>query len=901
MLLGRDRERQELAALLADARLNQSGVLVVAGDVGIGKSALLDDAAEHARDAGMRLVRARGIESEARVPFAALLELLRPALGALERIPAPQAAALEGALALRPAAAEDRFAVGAATLSLLAAYAEDAPLVALIDDAHWLDGSSADALLFAVRRLVADPIAVVVAVRDGEPSFVDGAGLRLLRLEGLDRDAAAALVGDTAADRLHRATGGNPLALLELATDASQLADVPLDTPTPIVGRVAAGFVERAGALPREAREALLLAAASDRGDLDTLERAHPHVTENLAAAESAGLVELREGRVEFRHPLARSALYGAATPDERRSAHRTLAAALPDAERDRRAWHLALATVGPDAVAASALEQAGTRAHARSAYAVAATAYERAATLSADRAPLLHAAADASWLAGRLDRARALVHAAREQTADPRLAVRIEHLHGQIAARSGPVPVAQRILTETAEQAATFDPAAAVVMLAQATQQSFYAGDAESMLRTARRAIELAARANGRAGILANLAHGMALVFSGEGDAGAEAIRHAIEQLEASDELRNDPHLVVWAALGPLWLRDAAIGRALYERAVELVRSRTAVGALPELLVHIARDWATTTEWAAAHVSYTEAIALARESGQDVALGFGLSGVAWLEARQGREEACRDHAAEGRQVCVRAGMAANELWAIAALGDLELGLGRPEAALGHYEEWEALLRAHGIADADLSPGPELAETLLRLGRRADAAEVAARHDELAQARGRPWSRARAARIRGLLANGDDFESDFAAAAALHEQTPDVYEAARTQLAYGTRLRRAGTRKRAREELRSAIDAFDHLGAAPWAELARTEFDATGETARRRDVTTLDELTPQELQISLLLAEGRTTREAAAAMFLSPKTIEYHLRNVYRKLNVHSRPELTEAIARLRS
>ena len=901
MLLGRDRERQELDSLLADARLNQSGVLVVTGEVGIGKTTLLEDAADHARDAGMRVLRARGIESEARVPFAALLELLRPALGALERIPGPQAAALEGALALRPAAAQDRFAVGAATLSLLAAYAEDSPLVTLVDDAHWLDGSSADALLFAVRRLVADPIAVVVAVRDGEPSFVDGAGLPILQVEGLDRGAAAALVGDSAADRLHRATGGNPLALLELASDAAGLTDVPLDTPAPIVGRIADGFIERASALPQGAREALLLAAASDRGDLATLKRARPQVTDELAAAESAGLVELRDGRVEFRHPLARSALYGAASPDERRSAHGALAAALPDAEVDRRAWHLALATVGPDAAAASALEQAGSRARARSAYAVAATAYERAATLSAEPVRLLHAAADAAWLGGRLDRAATLVEAARGQSADPQLAVRIEHLRGQIAAQNGPVPEAQRILTETAERAAAFDPAVAVVMLAQATHQGFYAGDAEAMLRTAERAIELAANANGRAGILAHLAHGMALVFAGEGDAGAAAIRHAMEELEASDELRNDPHLVVWAALGPLWLRDAAIGRALYERALDIVRSRTAVGALPELLVHIARDWATTTEWAAAHASYAEAIALARESGQDVLLGFGLTGIAWLEARQGREDACRAHAAEGREVCARAGMVAIELWAIAALGDLELGLAHPEAALEHYEEWDALLRSHGIADADLSPGPELAETLARLGRREDAADVAARHEELAAARGRPWSLARAARTSGLLADEESFDSAFALAVSLHEQTPDVYEAARTRLAYGARLRRAGRRKRAREELRSAIDTFDQLGATPWAELARAEFDATGETARRRDVTTLDDLTPQELQIALLLAEGRTTRAAAAAMFLSPKTIEYHLRNVYRKLDVHSRAELGEAVVRLRS
>ncbi len=900
MVVGRARERQELDALLAAARLNRSGVLVLAGEPGIGKTTLLDDASERARSRGMRVLRARGIESEARVPFAALFELLRPTLDALDRVPGPQAAALEGALALRPAHAQDRFAVGAATLSLLAAFAEDAPVAVLVDDAQWLDGSTADALLFAVRRLVADPIAAVVAVRDGEPSFVDGAGLPTLKLVGLDFAAATDLVGEPAATRLHRMTGGNPLALLELAPDASRLADIPLDTPAPIVGSLARGFVRRASALPQATRDALVLVAASDTGRLGTLARARDGVVDDLAPAETAALVELRDGCVEFQHPLARSAIYGAASPEERRSAHRALADALPDADADRRAWHLALATVGPDEAAASALAQAGARARDRSAYAVAAAAYERAASFSSEPARLLHAAADTALLAGRPDRAAALVDEARTQATDPQLRVRIEHLRGQIAARRGPVQEAQSILAAAAESAAESDPELAVIMLAEATNQSFYAGDADGMLRTATRAVELAGHAGGRAAIFAALAHGMALVFAGEGEGGARSIRQAVEQLEASDELRDDPHLVVWAALGPLWLREAAAGRSLYERALELVRGRTALGALPELLVHIARDWATTSEWAAAHSSYSEGIALARESGQDVALGFGLAGIAWLEARQGRADAAREHASEGRAVCVRAGIAVHELWTVAALADLELGLGRPDAALVHLEEWDALLRARAIEDIDLSPAPELVEVLLRLGRRDDAVTIAAEHDESARGKGQPWALARGARARGLLASDDEFEAAFEEALLLHCRTPDVYETARTGLAYGARLRRAGRRVLARERLRDAIDVFDQLGAAPWSELGRAELEATGETARRRDVTTLDELTPQELQVALQLADGRTTKEAAAAMFLSPKTIEYHLRNVYRKLDVHSRAHLADAVARLR-
>jgi len=900
MLLGRDRERHELEATLADARLNRSAVRVLAGEIGIGKTTLLEYAADQARAAGMRVLQARGIESEARVPFAALLELLRPALHALERIPTPQRAALEGALALRPATAQDRFAVGAATLSLLAAHAEETPVAAFVDDAHWIDASSADALLFAIRRFVADPIAVVVAVREGEPSFVDGTHLPTVQLGGLDRDAAAALVGEDIADRLYTATDGNPLALLELAPDVARLGDLPIDAPVPVTGTVAPGFVRRAESLPEPTRRALVVAAASDSGELHSLERACPGAVEELVPAESAGLITLREGRVEFSHVLARSAVYGAASPEERRAAHRALAGALPDRDADRRAWHLALAAVGPDETASSALEQAGVRAFDRSAYAVAAAAFERAAALSRQPAGLYHRAADAAWLAGQAERAISLLDEAVPADDDPALALGIDHLRGQITARRGPVTAARSILAEAAERAAATDPERAVVMLAEATMQSFYAGDAPAMVETAERATELAAGLDGRAAILAGLARGMALVFAGEGDSGARSIRDAVALLEVSHELRDDPHLVIWAAYGPLWLREAEAGRGLYEHALALVRSRTALGALPELLVHVARDWATTDEWPAAHAGYSEGIALARETGQDVALAFGLAGLAWLEARQGREDACRSHAAEGREACTRAGVGVCELWTLAALGDLELILGRPEVAIVHYQDWDGLLTARGIEDTDLSPGPELVEALLRIGREEDAVAAAARHEESARAKGQPWALARAARVRGLLAEDPDFEREFDEAIARHGQTPDVFETGRTRLAYGARLRRAGRRVRAREELREAIDVFDALGAEPWSTLARVELEATGETARKRDPSTLDQLTPQELQIALLLAEGRTTREAAASMFLSPKTIEYHLRNVYRKLGVHSRPELAEAMARIR-
>ncbi len=372
MLLGRDREQLALGRLLQDARDGQSGVLAMVGEPGIGKSALLAYAADQA--AGMKVLRARGVQSEAHIPFAGLFELLRPAIPWIGQIPGPQAEALGGALALRPAGTQDRFAVGAATLSLLASYADDAPVAVLIDDAHWLDGSSADALLFAFRRLLADPIAVVLTVREGETSLLDGSDLATLRLAGLDQACAAELLGRQAegpvdadlGDRMYRETGGNPLALLELGSERHRLAGLLSDAPIAIGSSVAGVYLQRYGSLPPRTREVLVLAAAIDGGEVSVLAKAASRLgldLSDLVPAEAAELITLQGSVVEFRHPLARSAIYGAAEADHRRAVHRALADSFPDADPDRRAWHLALASFGPDDAASSALEQAGRRA----------------------------------------------------------------------------------------------------------------------------------------------------------------------------------------------------------------------------------------------------------------------------------------------------------------------------------------------------------------------------------------------------------------------------------------------------------------------------------------------------------------------------------------------------------
>jgi DNA-binding CsgD family transcriptional regulator len=911
MLLGRDDERLALDRLLAQARDGTSGVLALVGEPGIGKTALLDHAAESAD--GMRVLRFRGIESEAVIPFAGLAELLRPALSALDRIPAPQAAALSGALALGPAGARDRFAIGAATLSLLSASAEEGPLALLVDDAHWLDRSSAETLLFAARRLLEDPVALIIAVREGHPSLLDGADLRTLRVAGLDRSDAAELLRqedfpDHVRERLYRATGGNPLALLELAPEAARLVIQPGAAPIPISTSIATAFLRRFGHLPEPTRRMLVLVAASDACSLAVLARAASNMgldIDDLAAAEEAGLVTVGTGAIEFTHPLARSALYADAPAPERREAHAALATALPDRDVDRRAWHLATASVGPDDQASQALEQAGMRARERSAYAVAAAALERAAGLASvdeARERLLVAAAEAAWLAGDGHRTLSLLNDARTHVAAPAIAARIDYLRGQVAMRRGPVMDGFSLIIGAATRIADTDPELAVVMLAEAVHGCYYAGDTLAMISAAEHAVTLASRLDSRrATFFAAMAQGLALVADGQGEAGAASARQAVEIIEQSDELRDDPGLLAWAAVGPIWLREAQTGRGLIDRAAERVRAQAALGALPYLLHLLARDQATTDQWAAAATSYDEAIRLGRETGRRVDLAASLAGLAWLEARQGHESPCREHAAEAMKMCEELGVSLYGVWAIHALGDLELGQGRPEAAIAHYRSQADALHARGLADVDLSPAPELVDAFLRLGRDDDAAIVAGDFVARATAKGQPWALARAARCRGLLADASELEPCFDEALRLHEQTPDAFETARTRLAYGTRLRRARRRIRAREQLREALEIFERLDARPWADQAAAELAATGETARRRDVSTLDELTPQELRIARLLAGGKTTRETAAAIFVSPKTVEYHLRHVYGKLGIHSRDELAAVFKTPRS
>lgn len=894
--------------LVSAARIGTSGVLALTGEPGVGKTALLGWT--ESRLDGFRVLRATGTEPEREVPFAALLTVLRPTLDLLDTIAAPQARALASALALEEGGAGDRFAIGAATLSLLCRYADNGPVAVLLDDLQLIDAPSVDALLFAARRLSADPIAVLVAGREGEVDDLVS-GVDTLHLTGLDLAGVRGLVDDLLTTpvnedwvlRLYELTDGNPLAVAELAESPEALPPPPSGVPAALSAHLVDAFVRRLRPLDETARSVLLVAVVCN-GDLRLTGQVCTALeldVAQLACAADAGLAQVVGGEITFRHPLLRSAVYRDSPPQRRRTVHAAVAAALPDEDVDRRAWHLAEALWAPDAEAAALLHSAGERAAERSAWAVASAAYERAARLSPDSADatdrLLTAAASA-WSAGLSARALALLDELDLDRPDgsPGHATPLPalELRAVIAARSGSLRVGITLLEQAAMASESADLRAR--LLAEAVHASAFLADGAVARRlVAPLGAAVAAATTTRARAMGTVASGMAQVLAGTG--GITELQDAMPLLTDSPDLRDDEDSVSWLLYAPLFLRDADTGRVLRER-IEQARTRAGVGVLPGLLFQVARDGATSDSWRRAAADYTEGIRLARDTGQTTELAMNLAGLAWLQSHTGQAIDCRSHAHEaitlGRDREIRTA----EIWALLALADLAVCGDDADETMRRQLAVDQMLAERSVGDPDLSPRPDLVETLLRLGRSEEAATMAGRFLAVADAKGRPWSRARARRACALVA--DDFDQPFTEALALHHNTPDTFETARTELAYGERLRRAARRVEARGHLRRALSIFTELGAEPWADRAATELDLTGERVTTRPLGGVAALTPQELQVALLLSDGRTTREAAAALFLSPKTVEYHLRKVYRKLGIRSRGELAEIVSSTR-
>ena len=903
MLYGRDPERSRIGELLDGARVSRSAVLVISGEPGVGKSALLEDARDQAGD--MLVLSGAGVESEAQLPFAALHQIVRPVLGHAESLPQPQAAALRGALGVEAGGSGDRFLVSLAVLSLLAEAAEDRPLLCLVDDAQWLDQASADALVFVARRLEAEGIVMLFGAREGDVREFEAPGLPQLQLGGLDAAAAGTLIGRSAGvalsselrDRLVGETGGNPLALLELSSALSEAqltgAEAVL-APIPVSARVEHAFLARVNRLPDEAQTLLLVASADGSGELATVLRAGAQLgaaAEALDSAERAGLVRVRGTRLELRHPLVRSAVYQAAPLSRRQAVHAALASVLEgEVDADRRAWHRAAASVEPDPSVGAELEEAAERAQRRSGFAAASLAFERAAGLTADeeqRARRLTAAAENAWLAGRAERALTLLEGARPLVAEPIQRADIDRFLGLIEMTRGVPADACQLLLRAATEVAPSEGERALQLLNIAGLAAAYAGDREAAVAVAALARGLPAMRAPFARMLAQLLIGLGAHAEGDFVDAAPKLRAALEAAEElDDDAAREPVALLFAGRAALYLGDDEATYRTHREAAARARASGALSIVTQILPRLAIAELWAGRWASGSANAREGVQLAREIGQHDLVAQQLVLLALVAALRGSEDECRSLAAESRELA-----SARRLGIVLELADwalalLELGLGRAEEALRRCREISTTLVVFW-------GGLDRIEAAVRAGERETARAWLDVFELWAETSATPWGRAVALHCRALLSD-DESETErlFLAALDAHGEAARPFERARTDLAFGEFLRRVRRRVEAREHLRAALDRFETLGATLWAERARVELRASGQSARKRDASTRDSLTMQELQIARFVAEGHTNREVAAQLFLSPRTIDFHLRNVYRKLGITSRTAL---------
>lgn len=888
---------------MAAARAGQSGTLVLRGEAGIGKSALLEFAAANAT--GMRLLRTCGVPTEAQLPFAALHTMLLPVLDRIDAIPDRQRAALLGAFGVGPATDEGRFLTSLAALSLLAETAESGPVLCLIDDAQYLDGPSVEALTFAARRVHAEGIVMLFAARDDPARDFAAPDLPQVRLGGLGRDAAAEIlaehagapVADPVRDRLVADTLGNPLALAELARSLSAdhiMGRTPLPDPLPVSTDLERLYLDRAGDLSPDTQTMLLVAAAHDSGQLDGVLRAAQALgvgPATLDQAEAAGLLRVTSGVVTFAQPLMRSAIYRGASSQRRRQVERALAACLDgDVDADRKAWHLAKAAAAPDADVAEALYAAGCRAVLRGGHDAAAAAFERSAALSAapaQRATRLADAAAAAWSAGQPQRARGLLDQALPLADSPQLRARIAHLHGQIEAHCGTPSAAYAILVGAAELVAALEPARSAQMLGEAGQLAWAGGDLMRLNEIGGRLAALPPVQDTNF-VAAHVIQGLAGLLRGDTTTTAAKLRAAVEMATVSRE----PRVLMGAAAGAMFLGEDSRAIDLFSAAVAKTRAAADLPLLPLLLGPLAMVEMLTSRYATALADAAEGLRLAEETGQHNSAAHLHSVLALMAAVQGRAQDCHDHAgaALAQAISVRLGPhAAIASWALAML---DLGGGRPAEAFDRLEALAGAAPGEGNQMVSLMATSDLVEAAVRTQRSAVAAAHLDRLQVWAHDTGAPWAQALVARCHGLLATDDEQDRQFAMALNLHVQGGRPLDTARTQLLYGERLRRRRRRTEARKLLSSALETFERLGAAPWADQARAELLATGATARKRDAGTTAELTPQELQIARFVSAGETNRSIATLMFLSPRTVDYHLRKIFVKLGLSSRAEL---------
>ena len=911
LLYGRDAEERLIADVLARARGGRSGVLVIRGESGIGKSVLLEHAAQQAPD--MTVLRGSGVETEAELPFAGLHMILRPFLDRLGDLPPAQAAALRGALAVQEAGgrnADDRFLVGLGVLTLLSELAEDRPLLCLVDDVQWLDRASADALFFAARRLDAEGIAMLFAVRDDRHAFAEP-GLAELRLGGLDDAAAAELLATntrelapSVRERILREAAGNPLALIELPTVLTpEQRDGELTPMAFHVGtfspasRVHDAYRDRLQGLPEPTQAMLLLAAADDTADLGTVTRAAQMLGFSLAdlvPAENADLVSVGEGGVIFRHPLLRAAAYHGMTLSLKLAVHRALAQVLDGAENaDRRAWHRAAATMEPDDDVAAELERAAERARSRTGYAAASSAYARAAQLTEDhegRARRLIAAAEAAAQAGQMERACDFTEQATRYGTDSHVRARAARIRAEVEFDQGSPRAAHAIVVAAARSIAAEAPGAAAKMLVEAVRNAAYAGDAARAREAVTQLMALPLPEGMPPRPFIGALAGVADILAADPAEGIPPIRDWLSHTPGAKGAIT-PGRFLTSAMTVMTADD----NATYERTASVTadcREQGAIGLLPLALHGLSIAQIQRGRLRDAADSAAEGLRMAEDTGQRARAWHLRVILSWVAAVTGDFDRCHSLAEDSIRHAVEHEFPLAAAWGTWALALLDLGAGAAGAALSRLESADNAGTYHPVVATLWAP--DQVEAAVRAGEPDRAREPAARFQRWAAATSQSWAAAVAARCRALTGADHDAERHFAEAIRLHELGGRPFEHARTQQAYGEWLRRERRRVDARRQLEAAMETFRELGATPWTERARAELRAAGATiAASADVSgAASRLTAQELQVARLAAQGRTNREIAAQLFLSPRTVGYHLYKAYPKLGISSRAAL---------
>ncbi|MFI6170142.1 AAA family ATPase [Nocardia sp. NPDC051052] len=894
MLYGRAREERQISQLLEDARTGSSGSLVIVAEPGVGKSALLDRAASMVDDS-WQVLRCTGVECESELPFAGLQLLLAGAMDRLAALPPLQAAAVRGAFGLDGSPrTEDRFLVGLGTLSLLAEMSAAGPVLVLVDDAHWVDQPSIEAMLFVARRLGAEGVVVLFAAC----TEFAAQGLTELRLGSLDPQASRALLAETVPklapetrDRVLAEAAGNPLALLEMPGMNLDLLPVG---PLPLPDRLRSGYQCHLLDQPESIRTALLVVAAEETGDLALVLRVLTGLgltEEVLAAAAPTEMLTVSELTIAFRHPLRRAAVYETATFTQRRTVHAAIAAAITD-DPDRRAWHLAGAASGPDEQVAAALQAAAENACARTGYATAAVALERSARLTpdpADRVRRLVLAVEAAADAGRPERALGLITEAKRLATDPIAAARLAVVQARVEFDRGALQIAYELLLTAARRVATVEPDMAAKMLVEAAQTAWTTGDLAGVRAARARLAELPTSP-----LLVDMItviDGPLALHSVDPATGVQLIRANVARIKAVSG--GPPAMRFALAVQSIIASDIGEAREILAGLAIECRDQGMVGWLPTVGCGLGMAELLLGRFREAEVALTDALRIAEDIGQPGQICQVHSVLSILAASRGDEAACRDFARHALRQADRGFnsiAAARSGWALALL---DLGSGRHEAAV---DRLEAIHRDPNHALGQwIHLLSDYVEAAVRLRRPERAREPMALLAQWSAATGSAWVRAHELRCRAML---DDDGALFAQALKVHAAEGRWFDQARTELLYGEWLRRERQLTEARSELRMALGIFERLHAHPWAERARNELRAagvgvidTGASDRTpSDLAAL--LTSQELQVVRLAAAGATNKEIGAQLFLSPKTVGNHLYRAYPKLGVTSRVAL---------